>query len=301
MPTIDEVLQSSENPLVSVVMPHWQALPYIGETIRSVSNQTFLNHGGSLELIIIDDGSSIQDYSRLCEIFQLSKNELAARSISSVLYTVPHGGKNRALEAAKNYINRRSRYAFVADSDDVFAPQFVEVLYDRLEQQRASDMRTVMAYCDSILIDEREFCIGTATAPDFDRDLYFGRDGVEGKNFIPGNALVVTKTFRESIPEDLDTADRDKWWRHTAELGQNGKAHHVAERHYFYRQRDGQMSGHGQQLKEKEFFSHWPQGVAKPHWGQWLDLRPEARLVLLQKMPSTGNGAWDHYQPNNSR
>lgn len=295
--TIDMITRASEGPLVSVIMPHWQALPYIREALSSIFQQTFLSHGGRLELIIIDDGSQDRDYSSLTEIFQSSRNELLEKHIAGVLDRVPHGGKNRALEAAKRHIDRESIYTFVADADDVFAPQFAETLFDRLEQQRSSDLSVVMAYCDSILIDEKGLCIGSATAPDFDSDLYFGRDGVEGKNYIPGNALVVTKIFKHSTPRDLNAVDRDKWWRHTAELGENGKAYHVAERLYFYRQRDGQMSGHGQKLKEREFFLAWPQEAAKPNWRQWLDLRPKERAALLEIIPATRNEAWDHYYP----
>ena len=158
-----------------------------------------------------------------------------------------------------------------------------------------------MAYCDSILIDEDGFCVGTATAPDFDRRLYFGGSGKEGSNFIPGNALVVTERFLAGVPGDLDTSDRDKLWRHMAELGEFGIAIHVKDRDYFYRQRNGQMSGHGKQLEkdprygENGFFALWPKNIQKPHWEEWTALSRATQLELLRIMPNADTKAWDSY------
>ena len=58
MTTIDDVAKSSERPLVTVVMPHWNTLPYISDAVESIARQTFLSNRGNLEVKIIDDGSS---------------------------------------------------------------------------------------------------------------------------------------------------------------------------------------------------------------------------------------------------
>ncbi len=300
MSTLDNKVASGKIPLVSVIMPHWQALLYIKEAMLSIAHQTFLRNGGNLELIIIDDGSVESEYSLLEEVFH-STTYNWEKPFTRVLDTVPHGGKNRAIEYAKKYMDPQSRYTFVADADDVFAPEFVQTLFDALDDARAKNPNVVMAYCDSILIDSFGLCVGTATAPDFNRTLYFGEDEKGGSNFIPGNALVVTKRFLSARPKDLDAIDRDKLWRHMAELGEVGTAVHVTSRDYFYRQHDGQMSGHARQLEqdsrygEKGFFARWPADVMKFNWRQWLALPQAKQQELLLMIPNTDTKAWEHY------
>lgn len=303
MSTIDQIVESGERPLVSAIMPHWKALPYIREAMESVVRQTFLNNGGDLELIVIDDGSQRDVYAKLIEIFQLVSHFDLARYVPITLDAVPrHSGKNRALEYAKRYINKRSRYTFVADSDDVFAPEFVQNLSDALEKARKENPNVIMAYSDSILIDGKGVCCGIATAPDYNRNLYFGLNGAKRSNFIPGNALVVTERFREGVPSDLDASEWDKWLRHTAELRGDGIAIRVKDvenkprRDYFYRQQPDQMSGHGKQLEEREFFARWPEHIPKPHHKTWSEYPRKEQIKLLKEMPETDTRHWNQYR-----
>lgn len=301
MSTLDKIAESSNKPLVSVVMPHWNTWRYVKEAIDSIASQTFLDNG-DLELIVIDDGSPRVQYGILRMMIAYQKWHHKGRFANFEIHRVSHRGKNRVLEEAKEYINaRRSRYTFVADSDDVFAPTFVQSLFDHLEAQRVSDTNVVMAYCDSILIDESGFCFGTATAPDFDRRLYFGQDGNGGSNFIPGNALVKTERFLAGIPKDLNAPfNLDKHSRHMAELGESGGAVRIPNRDFFYRQRDDQMSGYRKQLEKDPrygkdgFFALWPKDIPKPHWIEWVGLPRVKQLELLEIMPNAGNIVWDY-------
>lgn len=296
MTTIDKKVEPSERPLVTIVMPHWNTLPYITDAVESIARQTFRSNGGNLEVKIIDDGSSEHEFLILKGMLESVKHYDWGKTLIRSLYKFSHRGKNRVLEAVKPYIDvNKSKYTIVADSDDIFGPHFVQILFNCIEKARASNPNVVMAYGDSILINERGYCVGTATAPDFDRDLYFGTDGKGGSNFIPGNAIVLTERFLAGRPHDLDTANRDKLFRHMAELGDNGAAVHVADRIYFYRQRDGQMSGHGQQLEDVEFFARLPEDVPKLHWREWVNLPRTEQLQLLTRMPNADTSAWNHY------
>ena len=101
-------------PLVSVIMPSYNAEKYIAESIRSVLDQTYRN----VELIIVDDGST----DRTAEIAR-SFSERDAR----VKYFLQ---PNQKVASAKNTGIREARGEFLAfiGSDDLW-------LREKLEQQ----------------------------------------------------------------------------------------------------------------------------------------------------------------------
>jgi len=306
MSTLDERVDK-DTPLVTVIMPHWEkSLPYIGEAIDSIAAQTFLDLVRSVDLRVVDDGSSVHEYEILSRVIKQYQETHRGRFVNFILHSFPRGGKNRNLERIKQYIDERSRYILVADSDDVFAPQFLTVLFEHLEQQRAIDPNVVISYCNSLLIDEHGFCCGAGTAPNFDRSTYFRETETEESNYIPGNALRVTERFMAGTPKDFDH-NRDKHKRFVAELGEMGRASRVDGRHFFYKQHADQMSGHMDQLAEDQrygpggFFDQWPQGERRPYWREWLALQREEQTRLLSLMPNADTMGWQQYRPRPNR
>jgi len=106
---------SSKTPLVSVVMPAYNAEKYISEAIESILNQTFKD----FEFIIINDGSTdstpniIDKYARLDKRIIVLNNEKNLNIAES---------RNRGVEIA------RGKYIATMDSDDRALP-------DRLKNQ----------------------------------------------------------------------------------------------------------------------------------------------------------------------
>lgn len=317
MPAIDAA-QSSGKPLVSIVMSHWDSLLFVRETLESIAAQTFLDGIGEAEFIMYDDGSPPDQLDALRRIVAGFQDRFSGRFAKfSGVHTVSHNmGKNRVLEQTKPHISDGSRYTVVADSDDVYDPDFLTVHFRHLEEQRALNPNVVMTYSDNILIDKNGVCCGTGNAPSFDRDVYFERDNYKGENYIPGYALVVTERFLKGVPRDLDTRNRDKQLRHMAELGDNGIAVHIgflndgdgtanniAGRHVFYRQHETQMSGHMDQLGqdprygEGGFFARWPEDLPKPHWREFVNLPRETKIGYLAKMPRADTQGWNRYSP----
>jgi glycosyltransferase involved in cell wall biosynthesis len=107
----DSPLSQSTGPLVSIMMPAYNAEKYIEQAIESVLNQTYTNW----ELIIVNDGSKdgtekvitrFHD-QRIKAISQLNGGESAAR--------------NTALKAVKG------EYLAFLDADDVFLPNHLEL------------------------------------------------------------------------------------------------------------------------------------------------------------------------------
>lgn len=110
------------SPRVSVIIPAYNAAPYIGETLDSVYAQTF----SGFEAIVVNDGSS--DTAQL-------EQELK-RYPSSLRYLKQ---ENRGAAAARNTGVKAAAGEFVAflDADDTWLPTFLERQLDLLERNQA--------------------------------------------------------------------------------------------------------------------------------------------------------------------
>jgi teichuronic acid biosynthesis glycosyltransferase TuaG len=112
-----------DSPLVSVVMPAYNAAAFIAESIESVLHQTYTNW----ELLIVDDGST-DDTKKIVESF-CAKDE-------RIKYSWQQNGKqgkarNLALKHAKG-----NCIAFL-DADDVWLTKKLEVQIKLLEEKKA--------------------------------------------------------------------------------------------------------------------------------------------------------------------
>lgn len=104
----------SDSPLVSVVIPAFNRIRYIEETVRSVFSQTHPN----VELIVVDDGSTDGTYEFLRK-----------QSEAGNLTLLTHEGRaNKGQSAALNVALRASngKYICILDSDDVFLTNKLE-------------------------------------------------------------------------------------------------------------------------------------------------------------------------------
>jgi glycosyltransferase involved in cell wall biosynthesis len=103
-------------PLVSVLIPCYNAEPWIAETLESALGQTWPNK----EIIVVDDGSSDSSADILREF-------------------LPHGIKvirqqNRGASAARNLALSEAQGEFIQflDADDLLAPNKIEIQMKRL-------------------------------------------------------------------------------------------------------------------------------------------------------------------------
>jgi glycosyltransferase involved in cell wall biosynthesis len=106
-------------PTVSIVMPAYNAAPWIAETITSLLAQTFEN----FELLIADDGST-DDTKTIIETY--AKQDPRIR-----LHAINHGG----VVAARNSLLQASRGQFVMfhDADDLSVPERMQRQVQYLE------------------------------------------------------------------------------------------------------------------------------------------------------------------------
>ena len=105
---------TTAQPLISILVPVYNAGKYLPKTLVSIKNQTYPN----LEIICIDDGSNdnsltiLQDFSR-----QDSRFKIISRANKGVAYT-----RNQLLQEAKG------TYIAFVDSDDTIEPNYIEHL-----------------------------------------------------------------------------------------------------------------------------------------------------------------------------
>ncbi len=124
---------------VSVIIPNYNHAPYLKERIDSVLNQTFQD----FELILLDDCST--DNSR--EILESYKDN---PHVSHIIIN-EENTHNTFKQWEKGIKLTKGEYIWIAESDDVAMPTFLETLISELER----NPQAVIAYSHSQMIDSQ--------------------------------------------------------------------------------------------------------------------------------------------------
>lgn len=124
--------------MVSIILPNYNHAPYLKERIDSILNQSYQD----FELIILDDNSA--DNSR--EVIESYRDN---SKVSQIIYNSKNSGSlfsqwNKGVDLAKG------EYIWIAESDDVSHPLFLETVINNL----LKDEDIVLSYCQSIEIDK---------------------------------------------------------------------------------------------------------------------------------------------------
>ena len=109
-----------DNQLVTVVIPAYNRVNYIEQTIGSVLDQTY----PQIQLIVIDDGSTDGTYEKI-------------QAYGDRLQLLTHPGHlNRGQSASINLGLRQAsgKYIAILDSDDYWAPEKLDIQVDFLEK-----------------------------------------------------------------------------------------------------------------------------------------------------------------------
>ncbi len=127
--------ERAQEPLVSVIIPAYNAAVFIGETLTSVFDQTYSNY----EVIVVNDGSADMD--------ELEK--VLAPFRDRLIYLEQ---ENKGPSAARNNAIGKARGEFVAflDSDDTWLPNYLEEQIKLIRSEPASDM----VYSDALLFGD---------------------------------------------------------------------------------------------------------------------------------------------------
>ncbi|MDX9964216.1 glycosyltransferase family A protein [Desulfobacter postgatei] len=104
-------------PLVSVIIPAYNAAEYINEAVESVLSQTY----GNLEIIVIDDGST--DNTAACVSSAFESSIIILRQCNNG----PSSARNRGIEVATG------KYIAFLDADDIWFPDKISEQVNLME------------------------------------------------------------------------------------------------------------------------------------------------------------------------
>ncbi|MFP5270928.1 glycosyltransferase family 2 protein [Coleofasciculus sp.] len=152
-PNCDRV--ASTLPLVSVIIPAYNAEAFIEKTLKSVLSQTYQN----LEVLVVDDGSQDRTPEIIKSIAQQDKRVVLLQQ------------KNAGVAAARNLGIEKSQGEFIApiDADDIWYPENIE---KQVQCFLASDPSVGLVYSWSVDIDENDSPTGGFRAAKIEGEVY---------------------------------------------------------------------------------------------------------------------------------
>ncbi len=127
-------MSNSQQPLVSIVIPAYNGLPYLEEAIQSVLSQTYPN----IELIVLNDGSK-------------DKTAEFLNKYQGQFYFETHANMGQAATLNKGWQMSRGEILGYLSADDILAPDAVKLSVTEL----LDHPEIILTYGDNILIDNK--------------------------------------------------------------------------------------------------------------------------------------------------
>ncbi|HBM3670123.1 TPA: CDP-glycerol glycerophosphotransferase family protein [Listeria innocua] len=119
-----EIIRESKlaEPKVSAIVPVYNVINYIDETIESLLNQTLKD----IEIILVDDGSSDGSFEKIMDYGDRFDNICVAKEPNAG----PGMARNNGLSIAIG------KYISFVDSDDILPERALEIMYEAAEKER---------------------------------------------------------------------------------------------------------------------------------------------------------------------
>jgi len=176
-------------PFFSIILPTYNRAKLLPETIRSVINQTFTNW----ELLVVDDGS-IDDTKEVIE--GLNNNQV------KYIYQT-----NQERSAARNngIKNALGQYICFLDSDDLFEPNHLQVLFDYVSIHQ-NPIELIFTNCFYLINEKKEI----ANLPSLQNDVlpYLLQNPI-----VPARVCIHQKILKEfQFREDIVIVEDTVLW-----------------------------------------------------------------------------------------
>lgn len=194
------LLVRDDPPLVSIVVPAYNAQRFIGATLDSLVKQSF----PSIEIIVVNDGSTDNTDA-------VVRNFFFDRRLRYVVKQ--NGGTGSALNAGHGMA--RGKYITWCSADNIYFPNFVAELANALHQCHEQGAPVEFVYSDFTYIDENNRRIHDVIhqKPQTREDLVNGYD--LGMSFMyTVNLWRKTGLYWNEICEDFDFAVRAAQFTH---------------------------------------------------------------------------------------
>ena len=205
-------MQTNSKPVISVIVPTYDYGRFIGDSIRSVLEQTYTSY----EIIVIDDGSSDETTSvlqqfdgRIRYVYQENRGPSAARNLGIKI--------------------ARGEYISFLDADDLWTPNKLELQLSDINSH--PDIGMVFSDCQTFTAEtivKTSFLAGKS----IDMNMISQKPISQAfmklllDNFITTSSVMVRKECFEKIGlfnESLRSVeDRDLWLRISASFGITG-------------------------------------------------------------------------------
>jgi glycosyltransferase involved in cell wall biosynthesis len=192
----------------TVVIPAFNAARTIGSSIRSVLQQTEQD----FEIVVVDDGST----DDTCERARSFATDPRVRVIDQ-----PNGGPSAARNAG--LAAARGSYVSMLDADDLWLPQYLEVMGGALDANRDA----AFAYTDAWILDDESGRIRRRSAMFYQRPPKKLPDAraffllLLDRNFVYTSVTVRRSVIQEvgGYDEDLSTGEDWELWLRIAGRG----------------------------------------------------------------------------------
>lgn len=178
-------------PLISIIVPVYNVLPYLWEALDSAVHQTWKN----LEILIIDDGSTD------------GSGEVCDEYLSDPRVKVIHQ-ENKGLSGARNtgLDLMTGEYVAFLDPDDAYYPEMIERLF-----------RALAASCADLAVCGYDVFVTEGSLKEARR---IARYVYKDKTQLTGNKAVLTRkevvpTGREPLPTGKEVVPKSQETRHT--------------------------------------------------------------------------------------
>ncbi len=220
-------MQENGRPLVSIVIPAYNAAKYISETIGSVLNQSYQE----FEIIVVDDASTDNT-------LQVVRG-LAAKDNRIKLIELPHSG-NPAVPRNRGVKESTGKYIAFLDADDIWVRSKLKDQIHALQRNSEADL----IYSASLTFgDVTPFSSHYELLPLPGKESITYNDLIYRGNTITCSSVLVSKAviqkagYFDEDPE-LKVEDYDLWIR----ISKIAKIYFIPAIHVFYRIHSSQFS-----------------------------------------------------------